>query len=93
MSAGRVFVCQMSVGWVLRFRPTIAANDSQLTADGPYMNNLRENCISNIGNFSQRTTTGHLLLGAVIASFYLHRRTVAAFVEIFFFQLGEYKRI
>jgi len=26
VSAGRVFVCQRSVGWVLRFRPTIAAN-------------------------------------------------------------------
>ena len=48
----------------------VADNDSQLTEDGPYFNNLRENCISNIGNFSQRTTTGHLLLGAVMARFY-----------------------
>jgi hypothetical protein len=71
----------------------MTANVLQLTADGPYFSNLRENCISNIGNFSQRTTTGHLLLGAVIASFYLQLRTVAAFVEIFFFQLDEYKRI
>jgi hypothetical protein len=45
------------------------ANDWQLTADGPYFSNLRENCISNIGNFPQRTTTGHLLLGAVSGRF------------------------
>jgi hypothetical protein len=68
----RQFHCKFStvtsINQFSQLPPTIGHNDSQLTADGPYMNNLRENCISNIGNFSQRTTTGHLLLGAVMGS-------------------------
>jgi hypothetical protein len=46
-------------------------NDSQLTADGPSRSNLRENSISNIEKFSQRTTTGHLWLGAVMQRYFI----------------------
>ena len=58
----------------------LSHNVWQLTADGPSRNNLRENRISNIRNFSQRTTTGHLRLGAVRRSLfsYIYRPIIRA---------------
>jgi hypothetical protein len=56
----RQFHCKFStvtsINQPAQLPPTIGHNDSQLTADGPNASTLRENCISNIGKCSQRTS-------------------------------------
>ena len=66
----------------------IAYNDSQLTADGPYFSNLRENYISNIEKFPQRTTTGHLRLGAVRQRIYFLGLTFILEMSIYILKLA-----